>query len=147
MDDRIYGVGGNDVLKGAEGNDSLFGGAGKDTLAGGAGHDVFVFEAKLSRSNAAQRKTGLDKITDFVPADDRIDLARQVFTKIGKIGELKKAAFYGGAAAHDASDRIVYNKNTGALFYDQDGNGGHEAIQIATLPKHLKLNYHDFFVI
>jgi Ca2+-binding RTX toxin-like protein len=147
MNDLIYGVGGNDVMKGGDGNDTLFGGAGKDTLAGGAGQDVFVFETKLSKSNAAQRKAGLDKITDFLPADDTIDLGRKVFTAIGKAGELKKAAFYGGAAAHDASDRIVYDKKTGALFYDQDGNGAHEAIQIATLSKNLKMTYHDFFVV
>src|SRR4051794_6505687 len=138
MNDLIYGVGGNDVMKGGDGNDTLFGGAGKDTLTGGAGQDVFVFETKLSKSNAAQRKTGLDKISDFFPTDDTIDLSRKVFSAIGKVGELKKAAFYTGAAAHDASDRIVYNKNTGALYYDQDGNGTHEAIQIATLPKHLR---------
>ena len=42
---------------------------------------------------------------------------------------------------------IIYNKKTGALFYDQDGTGAHEAIQIATLSKNLKMTYHDFFVI
>ena len=35
-------------------------------------------------------------------------------------------------------DRIVYNKNYGALYYDNDGNGAHAAIQIATLSKMLK---------
>jgi len=145
--DVIYGLGANDVLKGGGGNDTLYGGAGRDVLTGGKGQDVFVFDTKLAKTNAAYHRTGLDKITDFVAADDTIDLVRRVFTKIGKMGVLKKDAFYSGAAAHDASDRIIYNKKTGALFYDQDGNGAHEAIQIATLSKNPKLTYHDFFII
>jgi Ca2+-binding RTX toxin-like protein len=147
LSDVIHGLAGNDVLKGGAGNDTLFGGAGRDVLTGGTGQDVFVFDTKLAKTNAAHKKTGLDKITDFVVADDTIDLSHRVFTKIGKMGVLKSGAFHVGAAAHDASDRIIYNKKTGALFYDQDGNGAHEAIQIATLSKSLKMTYHDFFII
>jgi multisubunit Na+/H+ antiporter MnhB subunit len=36
-------------------------------------------------------------------------------------------------AAATAAGRIVYNTNTGALFYDVDGAGGTNAVQIATL--------------
>jgi Ca2+-binding RTX toxin-like protein len=145
--DLIYGLGKNDVLQGWGGNDMLFGGAGKDVLTGGDGSDIFVFNTKLAKTNASHKKTGLDKITDFVVADDTVHLAKQIFSKIAKKGVLKKDAFYVGAAAHDGSDRVIYNKKTGALFYDQDGNGAHEAIQIATLSKNLKMTYHDFFVI
>jgi Ca2+-binding RTX toxin-like protein len=63
---------------------------------------------------------------------------------------LSKGAFYAStkSAAHDASDRIVYNKNTGAVPYDQDGSGHrYEAIQIATLSTKLGLTNKDFFVI
>ena len=42
---------------------------------------------------------------------------------------------------------MIYNKKTGALFYDQDGNGSHGAIQFATLSKNLKLTHKDFFVV
>jgi Ca2+-binding RTX toxin-like protein len=48
---------------------------------------------------------------------------------------LKAAAFFIGTVAHDADDRIVYNKATGALFFDVDGSGAHAAIQFATLSK------------
>jgi Ca2+-binding RTX toxin-like protein len=147
MNDAIYGRDGSDWLNGMGGNDRLHGGTGKDVLAGGTGRDVFVFDTRLAKTNAAHRKSELDKITDFVVADDTIHLARQMFTKVGTKGVLKKGAFYLGHAAHDASDRIVYNKKTGALFYDQDGNGAHEAIQIATLSKYLKMTYKDFFII
>lgn len=146
--DVIVGLSGNDRLMGEAGNDILRGGLGKDTLSSGMGQDIFVFDTKLSATNAAHRRADLDRITDFAVVDDTIDLSRKMFAKIGKVGELKKAAFYAGAAAHDASDRIVYNKHNGALSYDSDGNGGHEAIQIATLSTNLKtMSYKDFFII
>ena len=47
-----------------------------------------------------------------------------------------------------SSDRIGYDKKSGALYYDSDGNGAHAAVQIATLQKNLKgISNKDFFVI
>ncbi|MBC2834485.1 beta strand repeat-containing protein [Paragemmobacter straminiformis] len=66
--DLIYGGSGNDVITGDANADTIQGGYGADTLTGGAGggiSDVFVF-ASLS-------DTG-DRITDFAPNTDRIDL-------------------------------------------------------------------------
>jgi Ca2+-binding RTX toxin-like protein len=83
-------------------------------------------------------------------ADDTIHLTKGIFKGIAKTGVLSKGAFYAGtkSAAHDASDRIVYNKNTGAVLYDQDGSGHrYQAIQIATLATKLGLTNKDFFVI
>ncbi len=60
---------------------------------------------------------------------------------------LKKDAFFAGSKAHDASDRIVYDKKTGALFYDDDGSGKHAAVQIAQLSKNLKMTYLDVFIV
>ena len=53
----------------------------------------------------------------------------------------------GGGAGDGAEDRIVYDKATGALFYDADGTGGAAQIRFATLAKGLKMTYADFFVI
>jgi hypothetical protein len=39
-------------------------------------------------------------------------------------GALEAAPFCTGTAAHDADDRIVYDKASGGLFFDADGNGG-----------------------
>ena len=93
------------------------------------------------------KKTNVDKIVDFNHRDDTIHLAKSVFSKIAKKGVLSSKAFWVGDKAHDASDRIVYNKKTGALFYDQDGNGAKAAVQFATLPKKLALAANDFFVM
>jgi len=134
------------VLVGGLGDDKFYGRLGHDILTGGAGQDTFVFDTK---PNA---KTNLDKITDFNVADDSIWLENKVMTKIGKGTPAKplmlaKAAFWKGAAAHDADDRIIYDAKKGILYYDADGNGAGAAVKIATLTKNLKMTNADFFVI
>ena len=66
----LTGGGGADQLYGGAGNDTLIGGNKADTMDGGAGADVFVFTA-FTDSNAAQ---GIDRIVNFAPAEDVIDL-------------------------------------------------------------------------
>ena len=144
--DILYGQGGNDRLYGAGGNDKLYGRAGKDTLKGDAGQDVFVFDTKLSKSSKVN-KANLDRITDFTVKDDTIHLAKSMFKQMAKKGVIKSAEFYQGVKAHDKSDHIIFDKKTGALFYDADGTGSIAQIQIATLSKNLKLTYKDFFVV
>jgi Ca2+-binding RTX toxin-like protein len=146
--DQLKGGGGADTLNGGGGKDQLWGGLGKDTLTGGAGNDVFVFDTKLSKAN-------IDRISDFANKtgnNDSIWLENSIMTKLGsgtlaKPVKLKADAFWVGDKAHDASDRVIYNKATGALFYDQDGTGSKGAVQIATLNKNLILTNADFFVI
>ncbi|MGO4389639.1 cadherin domain-containing protein [Microvirga sp. 2YAF29] len=144
--DVLYGLNGNDKLYGGAGNDKLYGGAGKDVLDGGSGQDIFVFDTKLSKLSKVN-KANQDRIVDFDVKDDTIHLKKSVFTKLDKKGVLKSAEFYAGTKAHDASDNLIYNKKTGALYYDADGTGVQEQVQIATLSKNLKLTYKDFFVI
>lgn len=138
--DRLLGGYNSDLVSGSDGNDVLSGGSGNDTLTGGSGKDNFLFDAKPA-------KTNLDRVTDFRVADDTIQLARGVFTKIAKTGTLKKAAFHTGAKAHDADDRIVYNKKTGFLSYDPDGSGRAAAVAFAKLGSGLALTEKDFFVL
>ncbi|MGO4389420.1 calcium-binding protein, partial [Microvirga sp. 2YAF29] len=64
-----------------------------------------------------------------------------------KKGVIKSAEFYQGPKAHDRDDRLIYDKKTGALYYDADGTGAQAQIQIAALSKNLKMTYKDFFVI
>jgi len=137
----LRGTSAANALAGGSGNDTLYGGAGKDVLTGGTGQDLFVFDTRPNtRSN-------LDTITDFSAADDTIHLKKSVFTKIAQKGALSSQAFWSGAKAHDASDRIVYNKKTGILYYDEDGTGTKAAVQIAKLANKASLSKNDFFVI
>lgn len=134
---------GNDdanILKGNAGNDRLAGGLGADTLFGGTGKDTYVFDTKLGAGN-------VDTVDDFIAADDVIWLDDDVFTKVGKTGDLASAAFWTGSAAHEADDRIIYDKVSGKLFYDADGNGSGAAVQFALLDKGLTLTNLDFLVI
>jgi hypothetical protein len=143
----LIGTRSQDRLVGGAGDDMLSGGFGNDTLDGGAGSDIFVFNAKLSKTNKLNKKQNLDTILGFNPDEDTIHLKKGVFSKLGKTGVLKKNAFYTGTKAHDGDDRIIYNKNTGALSYDKDGKGGAEAIQFAKLDAGLKITNADFLVI
>uniref|UniRef100_UPI00358DC91A M10 family metallopeptidase C-terminal domain-containing protein n=1 Tax=Microvirga sesbaniae TaxID=681392 RepID=UPI00358DC91A len=129
----------NDVINGGAGNDTINGFGGNDTLTGGTGKDAFVFSTKLGSTN-------VDKITDFSVADDTIHLNDVVFTNVGW-GPLADSAFWIGTAAHDQSDRIIYNSSTGALSYDPDGTGSAAAVKFATLAAGLKMTAADFLVI
>lgn len=143
--DQLSGSGGNDILVGGSGSDTLRGGAGIDSLRGEAGKDVFMFDTRPSSSNS-------DKLLDFRMDEDVIWLDDKFFKGIGKgsldkPGKLVKAAFWKGAKAHDASDRIIYDSSKGVLYYDPDGTGAAAQIKIATLPKKLALSHTAFFVI
>jgi Ca2+-binding RTX toxin-like protein len=138
--DKMSGGLGNDSLTGAAGNDRLMGGLGKDVLNGGDGKDTFVFDTTLSSSNS-------DKISGFSSKDDTIALEKDVFSALTG-STLSASAFYSGTKAHDSSDRIIYNKTTGVLYYDADGSGTGSALtKFAQLDKNLKLAASDFILI
>lgn len=138
-DNALSGLGGLDRLLGGSGNDTLNGGIGSDTLTGGKGIDKFVFDSALGPYN-------VDTIVDFTVVDDTIVLDQTVFAKLG-LGALSAGAFWGGAAAHDADDRIVFDSATGKLFYDADGSGAAAQVQIALLTVVGTLTNADFLVV
>ncbi|MCX7301171.1 MAG: calcium-binding protein [Rhodobacterales bacterium] len=119
---------------------SLNGGLGNDTLTGGSGSDNFVFNTTLGTGN-------IDKITDFNVAADTIRLENAIFTGLAN-GALAGSAFVSNTSgnAADASDRIIYESDTGKLFFDKDGTGGAAKVQFATLATGLALTSADFFV-
>jgi Ca2+-binding RTX toxin-like protein len=147
LNDILIGGRGRDRLAGGTGDDRLSGKANQDTLTGGEGRDVFVFDTKPNK------KTNVDRIRDFKPEDDAIWLENKVFKKLWTKGsedhpaKLNLKMFWKGKAAHDRSDRILYDKKSGALSYDPDGTGSADAVFIAKLPKKLSLTAKDFFVI
>jgi hypothetical protein len=52
-------------------------------------------------------------VTDFARRVDRLHLDDAVFTRLTTLGELDTDAFHVGTKAHDATDRIIYNRTTG----------------------------------
>ncbi|MBP1856739.1 M10 family metallopeptidase [Rhizobium herbae] len=143
FDDLVYGNSSANIVNGGAGNDILKGYAGNDTLTGGAGNDQFNFNTAL---NAA---TNLDIITDFNVAADTILLDNAIFTAIGALGTLAAAAFRANTTglAGDATDRIIYETDTGDLLYDSDGTGAGAGVQFARLTAGLALSNLDFIVV
>lgn len=117
-DDRVTGSSKGDTLNGYEGN---------DVLVGYGGADAFLFTEQAKKSNA-------DVIEGFKPGADQILLDASVFdaVKFGK-GGVNKKQFELGEKADDGNDYIIYDKSSGKLFYDPDGEGGDKQQLIATL--------------
>jgi len=143
--DILFGELGNDTLSGGAGNDRLHGDLGRDRISTGSGKDVVVFDQKPSSGNR-------DTITDFDPKKDSLYLDNAFFKKLGKKGSLEKPAklsktYLEFDTADDANDYLIYNRKTGVLSYDADGNKAGKAVEIAVFTNKPKLTYADFFVI
>lgn len=138
--DRIHGGTGRDRLSGGTGNDWLYGDGGIDTLIGGAGEDKFVFNVDPTFGNS-------DRIVDFNSAADRIYLSSRNYDALSK-GALSQTAFAANTSgsAQDASDRIIYETDTGRLFYDADGRGGATRQLVAILSGAPEVEAADFWI-
>ena len=133
---------GNDTFKNAGGHAGrVYGGDGNDTLIAGPHTDKFVFD---TTQNAA---TNVDTVKHFDPGTDTLYLDQTIFANLSGPETLTSAEFHKGAHAHDADDRIIYNKSSGVLLYDFNGNVGGGEVQFAKLDKGLNLHASDFVVI
>lgn len=143
--DSVSGGGGADTLYGDAGDDLLRGGTGKDTLYGGSGKDVFRFDTTPDST------TNVDRIMDFSVADDTIQLENAIFTRFGKTatGPIPSSSFKANITGvpSDANDYLVYETDTGELFYDTNGNAAGGATQIALLGVNLSLTAADFVLV
>lgn len=118
-DDLLSGGQGRDTLSGGAGSDRLDGGTGRDDLTGGAGADSFILRAAEG-----------DRINDF-GATDRLVLDGRPFLVLGKA--ISAAEFHTGAAAETADQHLIYDRDTGRLWFDSDGNGAAAAKLLAQL--------------
>ena len=128
------------VVIGNFGNNVLNGGAGNDELTGQIGEDSFRFDTQLDAD------TNRDEITDFNVMYDTILLDDAIFSAFAN-GPLAAERFVVGAAAQDASDNIIYNSATGAIYYDSDGSGAAAAVQFAQVTAGLALTHLDFAIV
>jgi len=135
---QITGNSGNNILNGMGGN---------DVLTGGGGNDQFLFNTVLSGTG--------DSITDFAVGNDKILLNKDIFSTVETGGPYVLGSYFpptvllpedfavinvpSGSeivAAGNNSNEIVYNIQTGNLFYNSNSaivglgtNGG----QFATI--------------
>jgi len=136
---------GNEIAQEVVGNagaNRIDGKGGADTLKAGSGADAFVFSSALGAGN-------IDKIGDYSVTTDTIELENAIFTKLTATGPMLSGWFRANATgtAQDANDHIIYETDTGKLFYHADANGAGAAIQFATLTGHPTITFADFEVI
>lgn len=82
--DYLRGGGSRDVLDGGTGQDRLRGDAGNDLLTGGAGGDRFIFRM--------DQNSGKDRIFDFTPGEDMLELRNSGATDLEQISVLQAGA-------------------------------------------------------
>jgi len=145
--DALAGGSGADTLYGDAGNDLLRGGAGNDLLYGGAGNDIFRFDTALSTSTVKND----DSLRYFNPAQDTIQLENSIFTKFGTstTGPISAAYFKANSTglAQDSNDYLIYETDTGKLFYDTNGSAAGGSVQIALLDPNLALTSADYVLV
>jgi len=133
---------GADAIVGNDYANALYGNSGTDTLTGNGGQDFFIFDTKASAANA-------DLITDFEIGIDTIALNNKVFRTVGRDGALAETAFVANltGVAEDKRDRLIYDTDSGSLFYDANGtNKGGRAL-LVTIDDGLALDASHFLVI
>jgi Ca2+-binding RTX toxin-like protein len=142
--DTIFGSHRDDMLLGGDGDDFIDGGdAGEsDVVDGGAGNDTLSADGSLTGGAGADRfipiAHALPSITDFTTSVDKLQFDGNTFAGTGSSGNFAAGdgrfhAAAGATAAHDASDRVIYNTTTGELYHDADGTGSAGASLVATL--------------
>ncbi len=136
---RLMGGIGSDSVSGGIGDDWITGNSGQDTLGGGQGKDWFVFTSS-GASNA-------DHVLDYSVADDTIILDHVAMKKLPfGPGTLASTYFRAGPVAKEADDFLIYDKATGKLFYDADGNGIAAPALIATFDNHPSITASEIMV-
>jgi len=128
----ITGNGQDNELQGNMGDNTIDGRGGQDTLTGGLGSDQFI----LSYNGDSLLS---DLITDFNSGEDLlvvdlgsfgIDAEAQGLLGSGLVSadSFVKGA---GARALDADDFWILDTATGILYFDEDGDGEKEAVEVA----------------
>ena len=142
----------DDTLNGGSGNDVLNGGDGNDLLTGGDGADIFKFDDYLTRNEDGSASFNKDTILDFKSGQDVIQLDGLVFEDLfGDILNpttqiLDLSQFIIGSEAQTTGQHIIYDPNSGALYYDKDGSANQLAIQFAEVTPGITITSSDFII-
>jgi Ca2+-binding RTX toxin-like protein len=128
------------IIRGNAGDNVLASGGGNDVFTTGAGHDTIVFNVSLGSNNVIT-------ISDFDPASDQIALDHTIFTQLTTLGELDPAAFASATNATTAAQHIIYDANSGFIYYDADGSNSSPEVLFAKVTPQLALTSHDFVIV
>ena len=139
--DSLTGNASSNSLNGAAGNDFLQGLGGNDTLAGGPGRDTFMFNTP---PNALANR---DIVVDYNAVEDTIRLENAIFSRLPVSAYLDPAYFRAAAHAADSNDFVLYNRLTGNLVYDPNGNGAGGEVLVAVFSNKPVLTVQDFMVV
>jgi|CXWL01.1.fsa_nt_gi hypothetical protein len=134
----------NGMLIGLDGNDILNHRAGNDILTGVLGRDISRFDAALS----TKTQSHIDNNNDSNILDNTIQLENIILIKLSITGSLSTDLFRDSVTgtAEEGSNYVLYHTANGELFYDADGSGKGDAIQIAILAGIPHLTASDFYV-
>jgi Ca2+-binding RTX toxin-like protein len=120
--------------------DTIVGSKVSNILTGGLGNDTFVFNIKPSATN-------IDTITDFT-SGDKIALAGSVLSKLK--GDKDLSDNFALDLATTVKEYLIYNTDTGKLYYDADGSGTKSKpieVAIIGIDSHPTLAASDFTII
>jgi len=131
----------NQTIVGNAGSNVIYGGLGNDNLQGLGGADFFVFDTALGANN-------IDTLSDFSVADT-MRLENSIFTGLIGAGALSAAQFTANTTglATSANQHIIYETDTGNLYYDSNGNAAGGSVLFAHLGSGLALTSADFFIV
>jgi Ca2+-binding RTX toxin-like protein len=141
--DSLVGSTAANSIKGGEGNDRITGGRAADTLRGGSGNDAFVYTA-LNEAG--------DNVLDFSSTgagnNDRLEFEGDAFGGL-TAGVITASMFQSSAAAsaQTAAARFLFETDTGVLRFDADGQGGADAIIVATLQAGATMSFNDILIL
>ncbi|OYU34865.1 calcium-binding protein [Novosphingobium sp. PASSN1] len=121
------GNAGNNTIIGNAGKNVLDGAGGNDRLTGGADNDLFKLNAV---------GTGVTVITDFASGTDIIGIRNPFGSEL---------AF--GTAATTADQRLIYDIETGNIYYDADGSGSGAQVLLAVIASKPEIYGYDFMEI
>ncbi|MBD3880411.1 hypothetical protein IFO70_01435 [Phormidium tenue FACHB-886] len=130
--DQISGGAGANTLRGGEGNDTLSGNDGEGRIEGGGGSDILNAGEGRSilrggtgrdrfRFDGASVGDQLDRIADFKPREDSIEISRGLLPGSGlRAGKLRKTDFQvvEGIRGSSPTAKIVYDSNSGIVYYN-----------------------------
>ncbi len=119
LNNILIGNSGKNKISGGSGNDTIDGGNGNDSLIGGSGNDIFVLHNESSVT-----------IQDFTSSKDKIQLNTNEFNALS---DFQSEQFILGTQASASEHRLVYDRKTGFLYYDPDGDGEVSAIKVAVI--------------